>query len=291
MIRKKVNRRSFLRTSSAGITGLVLLPHLGRAAAADSNAGSLRRVYPLNRRWLYSDKITPNGTKAEFNDNGFLRVTIPHTNKMLAWHGFDDKEFEFVSLYRRHFRLPVELLGRRVFIDFGGVMTAATVTINGQRLGEYRGDYVLAVEVDSTERKDIPPFGGEIDYLTFGGIYRDVALRFVPETFIENVFARAFDVLKNDHRVDVRCYLDSKNPSTAKRRLTVELRDGQRVVATQSRDVSMGAAHYDLTLNNLGAIQLWNLQSPKLYQVRVLLLEGDRVVDDYETRIGFRESV
>ncbi len=307
MIRKKVNRRSFLRTSSAGITGLVLLPHLGRAAAADSNAGSLRRVYPLNRRWLYSDKITPNGTKAEFNDNGFLRVTIPHTNKMLPWHGFDDKEFEFVSLYRRHFRLPVELLGRRVFIDFGGVMTAATVTINGQRLGEYRGGYtpfsfeltphlnwrgdnVLAVEVDSTERKDIPPFGGEIDYLTFGGIYRDVALRFVPETFIENVFARAFDVLKNDRRVDVRCYLDSKNPSTAKRRLTVELRDGQRVVATQSRDVSMGAAHYDLTLNNLGAIQLWNLQSPKLYQVRVLLLEGDRVVDDYETRIGFREA-
>jgi beta-galactosidase len=307
MLRKKVNRRSFLKTSSAGITGLVLLPHLGKAGAADSNSGSLRRVYPLNRRWLYSDKIAPNGTKAEFNDTGFLRVTIPHTNKMLPWHGFDDKEFEFVSLYRRHFRLPVELLGRGVFIDFGGVMTAATVTINGHRLGEYRGGYtpfsfeltphlnwrgdnVLAVEVDSTERKDIPPFGGEIDYLTFGGIYRDVTLRFVPATFIENVFARAFDVLKDDRRVDVRCFLESKSPSTAKRRLTVELRDGQRVVATQSRDVSAGAARYDLTLNNLGAIQLWNLQSPKLYQVRVLLFEGDRAVDDYETRIGFREA-
>ena len=36
---------------------------------------------------------------------------------------------------------------------------------------------MLAVEVDSTERKDIPPFGGMIDYLTFGGIYREVQIR------------------------------------------------------------------------------------------------------------------
>ena len=96
--------------------------------------------------------------------------------------------YQFVSLYRRHFRMPAGLSGRRVFVDFGGVMTAATVTFNGQKLGEYRGGYtpfsfeltphinwrgdnVLAVEVDSTERNDIPPFGGEIDYLTFGGIY------------------------------------------------------------------------------------------------------------------------
>jgi len=101
-------------------------------------------------------------------------------------------------------------MGRRVFVDFEGVMTASTVWLNGHKLGEYKGGYtpfsfeltatpqldpsgdnVLAVEVDSTERPDIPPFGYEIDYLTFGGIYREVALRVVPETFLENVFAAA----------------------------------------------------------------------------------------------------
>ena len=54
---------------------------------------------------------------------------------------------------------------------------------------------MLAVKLDSTERADIPPFGGNIDYLTFGGIYRDVALRVVPATFIENVFAQPVRVL------------------------------------------------------------------------------------------------
>ena len=31
----------------------------------------------------------------------------------------------------------------------------------------------IVVRVNSTERADIPPFGGRIDYLTFGGIYRE----------------------------------------------------------------------------------------------------------------------
>ena len=186
-----------------------------------------------------------------FNDAGFKRVTIPHTNKLLPWHGFDDKEYEFVSIYRRHFKLPVETKDARVFVDFGGVMTAATVWINGQRLGEYRGGYtpfsfeltphlnwkgdnVLAVEVDSTERKDIPPFGGEIDYLTFGGIYRDVNLRVVPKVFIENVFARPADVLGPNRSVDVRVFLDESQATGRSLELTAELRDGSRVIATNS---------------------------------------------------------
>src|SRR5207245_4721627 len=96
---------------------------------------------------------------------------------------------------------------RHVVADFEGVMTAATVWIDGHRLGEYRGGYtpfsfeltphlkwdgnnVLAVAVDSTERADIPPFGGVIDYLTFGGIYREVALRVVPGTYLDRKSTR-----------------------------------------------------------------------------------------------------
>ncbi len=96
--------------------------------------------------------------------------------------------------------MPAEAKGKRVFVDFEGVMTASTVWINGQKLGEYKGGYtpfsfeltpnlnwdgdnLLAVDVDSTERADIPPFGYEVDYLTFGGIYREVALRVVPSTY------------------------------------------------------------------------------------------------------------
>ena len=53
---------------------------------------------------------------------------------------FDDKDYEFVSTYRRHFRLPPYAnAGKHVFLDFEGAMTATTVWINGVRLGEYKG--------------------------------------------------------------------------------------------------------------------------------------------------------
>ena len=78
---------------------------------------------------------------------------------------------------------------------------------------------MLAVEVDSTERPDIPPFGYEVDYLTFGGIYREVALRIVPQTFLENIFAAPKNVLTQARR---RCEVLSRasgncNPSSTTR--------------------------------------------------------------------------
>jgi beta-galactosidase len=304
---RALDRRNFIKASTAGLAGLSLLPQLSTVTLGQGSNSSQRLVFPLNHKWLYSEKNIPNGTTRDFDDTGFTRVTIPHTNKMLPWHGFDDKEYQFVSLYRRHFTMPAGLTGRRVFIDFGGIMTAATVTINGHKLGEYRGGYtpfsfeltphlnwrgdnVLAVEVDSTERNDIPPFGGEIDYLTFGGIYRDVALRVVPTSFIENVFAKPRDVLVNNRSVNVRCFLDGKIASSAQRKLTVELRDGARVISKGSLNVSSAAPHYDIVLNNLGAVDLWDINNPKLYQVRVTLFEGNSLTDEYETRIGFREA-
>lgn len=306
MSKKKLDRRRFLKATGTGLTGMALLPKLGLSTWAQSNVKSSRTTYALNHGWLFSEKHSASATRSGFNDAGFKRVTIPHTNKLLPWHGFDDKEYEFVSIYRRHFRMPIGSGGKRVFVDFGGVMTAATVWLNGQRLGEHRGGYtpfsfeltkhlnwrgdnVLAVEVDSTERKDIPPFGGEIDYLTFGGIYRDVDIRVVSDTFIENVFARPVDVLGSNRSVEVRCYLDVKrtDPLT----LTAELRDGSRVIASQSREFTPnGQAHYALTLSNPGAVELWNIERPKLYQVHVQLAQAGRVVDDYDTRIGFREA-
>ena len=310
---KKINRRNFLKTSAVGAAGISLIASSTRENFAFENpplpeSVSRRRVYPLNHRWLYSDQPTPDATAVNFNDKNFRRVTIPHTNKMLPVNGFDEKEYLFVSVYRRHFRLPKALRDQRVFVDFGGVMTAAKVYINGQSLGEYLGGYtpfsfeltgkinfdgdnVLAVEVDSTERKDIPPFGNLVDYLTFGGIYRDVNLRVVNETFIGNVFAKPIDVLQGSRRVDVKVYLE--NAANENLKLNVELRDGDKIIASGGLDDFKATANQpfqEIALTNLDAIELWNTDKPKLYDVRVTLSDGGKIVDHFDTRVGFREA-
>jgi beta-galactosidase len=257
-------------------------------------------------------------------------VVLPHSNLHAPWHSFDDKDYEFVSTYRRRFRLPASAQGRRVFVDFEGAMTASTVWINGVSLGEYKGGYtpfsfeltphlhfdgenVLCVQLDSSERADIPPFGYEIDYMTFGGIYREVALRIVPETWIDNVFARPRDVLTPSPALDVDCFL----AGTLQGPLVVEaeLRDGEKVVARGRQAVPEGAATEDaaatgpiqapvhaseettsdaarhtVSLTGLSGITLWDLEQPHLYTVRVRLLRGGEMVDEETRRIGFREA-
>ena len=304
----RLPRREFLKTTGAGLAGFGLLPAFSTSGHAQSRPAA-RTVIPLNHNWLYSDKVLPNAASTTLDDSRFQRVTIPHTNKLLPWHGFDDKSYQFISLYRRHFKLPTTMRGKRIFVDFDGVMTAATVSINGQRLGEYRGGYtpfsyeitshinwrgdnVLAVEVDSTERKDIPPFGGEIDYLTFGGIYRDVNLRVVSGTFIENVFAKPVNVLKAGRHVDVRVFVNNQSPSSGAIKVTIELRDGNQVLATATDELpAAGAPHYDFRLTNLRSIQLWDLERPKLYRVHVTMQSASGPLDEYQTTIGFREAV
>src|SRR5690606_15389431 len=153
---------------------------------------TLRSVHNFNDDWLYlPEDANPNRPDADFE-----LVTLPHTNIILPYHNFDNREYQFISTYRKRFRLPEPRNERRVYVDFDGAMIASTVSINGHVLGDYEGGYtpfsfdltdylkddgdnLLTVRLDSTERPDIPPYGGVVDYLTFGGIYRDVRLRYV----------------------------------------------------------------------------------------------------------------
>ena len=311
-----MDRRDFLKAGGVAAAG-ALTPHSfsqGHAAVvADSSAVAGRLNLPINRTWLYSPTNIEAAHSIDFDDSHFDRVVIPHTNVPLPWHSFDEKSYEFVSIYRRHFKLPAEAKGKRVFVDFEGVMTASTVWINGTRLGEYKGGYtpfsfeltqhidfagdnLLAVDVDSTERPDIPPFGYQIDYLTFGGIYREVALRIVPQTFIENIFVQPAAVLSGSPRVDVHAYIQHSDLQTKPLSLAIELLDGETVIAKGAANIPTAASSsepvkYTVPIEKLGAIELWDLNKPKLYQSRVRLLQGATVVDEDKRNFGFREAM
>ena len=308
-----MDRRGFLKQTGTLIAGAALAPYAlpeGGAQLGVSTAPG-RLILPMNRKWRYSRSLVEDGHARDFDDAEFERIVIPHTNVRLPWHGFDEKTYEFVSLYRRRFKLPSEARGKRVFVDFEGVMTASTVWINGVRLGEYKGGYtpfsfeltshldfdgenLLAVDVDSTERPDIPPFGYEIDYLTFGGIYREVSLRVVPATFIENIFVRPKNALTASPGLDVDCFVQHLEASQDALTIEIELLDGERVLAKASHALpSAGPASeplaYTVHVEGLSGIRLWNLEERNLYSTRVRLRRGTQLLDEDSRRFGFRE--
>jgi beta-galactosidase len=303
MKNSKLNRRNFLKANAVGVTALSVANNLLAEELIALPSESGRQIIPLNHGWLYNEKFTPAATKPNFNDKSFTVVNLPHTNKMMPLNGFDEQDYCFVSIYRKRFKLPKGIENKRVFIDFGGVMTAAKVYLNGNLLGENKGGYndfsfeltkflnwngenVLAVEVDSTERKDIPPFGNLVDYLTFGGIYRDVQLRNVSQTFIENVFAQPIDVLSENRKLKVKVFIsDSGHFSKINAdSLKVELLENGKIIDSKTSSTN------EITLTNLGNITLWDINNPKLYTVKVTFLSVSNIVDQYETRIGFREA-
>jgi beta-galactosidase len=308
-----MDRRNFLKTTGTFLAGATIARSgLVANAQADSNPPEGRLVLPMNRNWRYSRSVAEGSHARDFDDSAYERIAIPHTNIKLPWHSFDEKTYEFVSSYRRRFKLPPEARGRHVFVDFEGAMTASTVWINGTRLGEYKGGYtpfsfdltphvdfngdnVLVVDLDSSERADIPPFGYEIDYLTFGGIYREVSLRIVPSTFIENIFAKPKEVLSGHPSLDVDCYIQHLEPSPKQLRLEVVLREGNRVVEKASQNLPAATAASEPTVHtvhiaNLSSVKLWDLANPNLYRVDVTLYSGTRKLDQDSRVVGFREA-
>ena len=306
-----MDRRNFLKTTGTFIAG-ASIARSALANAASEPAAAGRLILSMNRNWRFSRSVAEGSHTRDFDDSGYERVVIPHTNLRLPWHSFDEKTYEFISSYRRRFKLPAEAKGKHVFVDFEGAMTASTVWLNGQRLGEYKGGYtpfsfdltphvdfegenVLVVDLDSSERPDIPPFGYEIDYLTFGGIYREVSLRIVPATFIENVFAKTKDVLTDHPSIDVDCHIQRTEASKETLTVEVSLREGDRVLAkgTQRIPAAQAASEptaYSVHLEKVGPIKLWDLTHPNLYNVQVRLLRGTQAVDEVLRTIGFREA-
>jgi beta-galactosidase len=333
-----LDRRNFIKTTST-LLASAALPVASVLAGEEEQIAPGRSILPMNRNWRYHPAKVEGAELPGFDDSRFERVVIPHTNISLPWHSFDDKDYEFVSTYRRHFKLPQGAAGKRVFVDFEGAMTASTVWINGVLLGEYKGGFtpfsfeltqhlrqdeesVLVVQVDSTERADIPPFGNEIDYLTFGGIYREVALRIVPATYIDNIFAQPKNVLSDNPSLDVSCFLAGPIAADGRLSLDAELRDGDQVVGRgtyvigQPATVPAGAtadssaadpyniapvhtsfetlndpARYTVSLTQLAKVRLWDISQPHLYTVHVRLLLAGHVIDEDTRRVGFREAV
>ncbi|GAB3056586.1 glycoside hydrolase family 2 TIM barrel-domain containing protein [Intrasporangium mesophilum] len=324
------SRRSFLRGAGVGLAGTAFA--LALPDAAWSTAGPAHVRIPLDTGWRFGPlPESADATALDFADTAFEEVTLPHSTARLSWRDVRPRDFpgeyaggaapyEGVWIYRREFDLPSGADGARVFVDFGASMASSTVHLNGQRLGTYAGGYtpftfeltdglrpgrnLLVVRVDSRRTQTgIPPFGGSfgndptlvrVDFDTFGGLHRSVSLRVVPQTFIENVFAKPLDVLTDGRRLEVDCHLEGTAALTQVASVEVELRDGSRLVRRGTAQVANGIPLAQVSLTELSDVELWDVDNPKLYTLSVVLREGPdgsgRPLHEYSTRVGIRET-
>ena len=163
-----------------------------------------QRIY-LNEDWLFTEQFQEGMTATEYPEETLQPVRLPHTCKETPFHYFDESLYQMVSGYRRHLHIPTEWQGKRILLTFEGAAHDSTVYCNGVKVGEHHCGYtaftvdltehviygqenILCVRLDSRENLNVPPFGYVIDYMTYGGIYRDVYLEVKEPVAIQDIF-------------------------------------------------------------------------------------------------------
>ncbi len=274
---------------------------------------SNRVVLNFNTDWLYSNQDIADYQSVSCDESGFTDVCLPHGNKLLNKHyDLDISQVQFISWYRRHFSVPAEYSGRRVLIEFEGVGTVAQVYVNGQYVGEHKGAYtsftyditdyidfgdvdnVIAVKVDSTERKDIPPEGlVDVDFFLFGGISHDVNMIITDPVYVDWTFVRTMPL--EDGSVTVATTTKINNKSTVPKQCTVISNivdaDNQLVATGSSTFTIQGNASYEYNDFSTRIVNphLWHPDHPYLYTVHSqVVLEDTHYVDAYKTTTGLR---
>ncbi len=245
----------------------------------------------FNYEWLYKNEDVEKGYLKDIDESGFEKVSVPHANTILKHHKgeegrsfLDDiAQYRFVSCYRKHFTLGDEYKNKKIRIRFEAVATVATVYVNGEYIGEHKGAYTpfefditdavnfgedntLAVRVDSTQHKDIPPEGYQVDYCVFGGIVRNVSLLVTSKAYIKEVVVTTPFVTKEKAIVKAEVTLSEESD------YSVSIFDAKGNLVTKGKE------ELEVTKPHL-----WGIDEPYLYTLKV-----ETETDEFETKIGIR---
>jgi beta-galactosidase len=256
----------------------------------------MRSMIACNDGWIFTAGSSPQPAATLAPGTP---VSLPHAAVELPLSYFDEAAYQRRFAYQKVLRADPAWDGKEVALVFDGAMADAAVHFNGERIGGHRdgytpfavrltgrlrpGDNLVTVTIDGTENPDIPPFGGRIDYLTYAGLYRDVWLKVTPPVSIGSVKIETPDALATRKRVRARVALANPQRLPLAGTVTATLRDaGGKALATAS---APAAATVLLEMAGLGGIALWDVDSPGLYSLELML--GDDILTE---RFGFRSA-
>jgi beta-galactosidase len=273
------------------------------------------RLY-LNDDWLFTEQFEDSLVAPEYPENTLQPVRLPHTCKETPFHYFDESLYQMVSGYRRHLLIPKDWQGKRILLTFEGAAHDSTVFCNGKKVGEhhcgytaftvdltdnilYGQDNLLCVRLDSRENLNVPPFGYVIDYMTYGGIYRDVRLEVKENVSLSDIFVHtAIDFRSSPVTAQITSEItltESAENMTIRQyympKSTAAAQESWRLLCEQtvSTDVSCDK-EFSLTAT-ITAPLLWDTEEANLYILKTQLYQDNTILDETETTFGIREAV
>lgn len=263
------------------------------------------RIY-LNRDWNFTEVFSEELLHDLGQGPAFQKVNIPHTCKETPFHYFDESEYQMLCGYQKKVLIPEEYKDKKLLLTFDGVGHVCEVYVNGTKAGSHHSGYtaftldisemvhygeenLITVKVDSRESLNVPPFGHVIDYMTYGGIYRDVYLDVKESCYMEDVFLHS-DLKTLTAEVTLN---GQENGLLAKFSISRKEKDACYVLGEQKLDVKKTACTFAIP-----KVKLWRLESPTLYDIKIELFKEisneqevtRRLLDVKTIPFGFRKA-
>ena len=225
-------------------------------------------------------------------------VRLPHTCREVPLHYASPADYEMVCGYRKRFRVPPVQAAPRLFLRFDGAAHQAVVWVNGKVAGQHRGGYtgfaveitdlvdregenLLTVQLDTREDPAIPPFGFVIDYLTYGGLYREVWLEATAESRLTDLFV--YTPTLHDAVVQWTAEL---TPAAVAVRIRLETADGTLLAEQTAQAAETGKMQLSVP-----DAQPWDTEHPVLHHATAELLNAaGQPIDRKQVTFGFRTA-
>lgn len=203
--------------------------------------------------------------------------------------------------YRRTFTVPANWTGRQILLHFGAVDYECEVWVNGKSVGTHQGGYdpfsfdithalsgsgpqELIVRAFDPTNDGGQPRGkqtlrpGGIMYTPTSGIWQTVWLEPVSLGGIERL-----KIVPDLDNSAVRIRIDPLGEAPADTEVTLDVKDGDRVVAT-----AKGKPGTELAIKVPDA-KLWSPDSPFLYDIQATVVSGGRTLDQVTSYFGMRK--
>lgn len=281
------------------------------------NAGVPRAEYPrpqfertswlnLNGEWTYELDLVKTGHEKGFpGSNGFDgKIIVPFAPES-ELSGVGHKDFIPSIWYQREITIPQDWEGKDILLNFGAVYYVSEIYIDGKFVDRHHGGsdsfsvdvtefvtpgstHSLVVNASSDLRSRMQSAGKqslrhgpfECMYTRTTGIWQTVWMEAVAPTGFQRV-KYVTDIDRSTVSMEF-----TMRRNAAGNMLTVNVRDGKKVVATETAPVSSGS----IVSLPIKKAKLWCPENPFLYDVELILKDAQgNVIDEVSSYFGMRK--
>lgn len=306
------------------LISLFIFMALGHIHAAE------REKYNFNSDWKLKVGDIVQAEEMDYSDAEWKSVTLPHAFNEDEAFKLNIKDLtDTIVWYRKHFRLPADAKGRKVFIEFEGARQGIDLYVNGHLVGQHENgvmafgfdltafvkpgkENVIAARIDNNWDYAEKATGVKYQWsnrnfnANYGGLPKNVWLHVTDKLYqtlplysnlkTTGVYIYAEDIQVRARKARIHAESEVKNETKKSQTVgyLVELfdRDGKLVKAFygEEKKINPGEKIVLSAESEVEGLHFWSWGYGYLYTVKTALCIEGKKTDEVITRTGFRKT-